>query len=1155
VGAAFVAFLSNIEWRIMMIKNLAWTFSSILVLTLALQPSATASVSVQNADFQAESGQWSDDNGPSGWTLSLDDDDQVGIVEAAPGNDPDRLAFRFNRVQRGFGGSRLDQCVQIGQTPGIQLSADAWTDEPDPELSVRLRVDFYADDNCDEDSANADAEQIQTDIGLSSARIPQGQWTRLESETRLAGELGSDVRSARISLRQRDRSDNGDPRDPPRLVWFDQISLDTNLVLIPEAQRDALRALYEATDGPNWQRQLNWMGAVGTECDWEGVFCSEDRSTVERLALPARGLIGELPTDLLALEDLLPGEGLDLCWNEVLEPAEIAPFVQDKHLGGSVALCQGIDRLPGGLERSGQWFQPANRNGEGFMLHMLSAGSAVFKWAGYRDDGEPIWLIGTGRMQDRVLQIPDLYHTRLENDQVELERVGRAALAFSEDDVSGGDCPLAILRFHVEGSGFGAGSGRELRYLEGSPECLGLPPHPPELAALEGSWYDPAQPGQGISLVPHVGERVILNWYGHNDEGDQIWQFGVGFPNAEFDRIEFNPLYSTVGGNFNELIDQDALELIPQGTATLEKEGGAWRFEALQGSQPVSLLMEVTRAGPDLLASTGQRIDLTMDPADLAELYSRPIFSDDRLPGEVTFNQDGQVQALTGLRFRGSSSRFLPKKSFNIRFEDAQPLLFGSDRMNLNGMWTDPSMMRESLSFEMFHALGQPAPRTRYFDLWINGLFEGTYLHIQRVDEFLLSMNGLNPEGTLVRDGTRDDDAVNGRSFFAADLSELDADQRLALVEETFDSRGDPDWQSLLDLVEWVQNTPSGSSFATGLAERVDVDNFIDWLVLHWMIGDIDSFGDDYWLYLDHHDANARWKFIPWDKDLSFGSHFRDGFSTHNDFFSYEYPLRGGWENRLIEKVLATSSLREQIDNRLLELIDEVFTPAWFDQRFASLKEKLEDSINIQPGPVAFNVHESNHFSVPEQFNNQIESLSHFVRLRKALIERQLRNPGGETDQASAVLPAGQVDQVFLTDQDGAVLASVRPLAAPGNDITLAVSLETASPSAAIDRAWRWVIEADEAVPVEVTLHYSNEISSSFGRGNWWVPGPEPIGRQADLEILVSNEEAGFDVLGTTVNPISNWVQAEWLLESGNTSIELRLPETIPPTMPEIPNP
>ena len=1148
-GGGFRSAVVKHKLRIVMIKKSIGTVASMLMLALPFQVLADGAIPLVNAGFQSESGQWGDRDGPPGWSLRLGDDDQQGLVEASPDGESGRLAFRFNRVQRGFGNSRLDQCVTLGAVPGIRLSSEVWADEPDPELTLRLRVDFYADEQCDEDSANADAEQIQTDIGLSGARLPASEWTRLSSETRLTGQLGDDVRSARISLRVRDRSDNGDPRDPPRVVWLDKVSLATDLVLLPEPQRQALRALYDATDGPNWSRQLNWMGAVGTECDWEGVVCSDDRSTVERLALPARGLLGELPPALLALEDLRPGEGLDLCWNDVLVPSALSLFMQERHLGGNPAFCQGVARLPGGLDRAGQWFQPAGRNGEGFMLHMLSAGSAVFKWAGYRDDGQPIWLIGTGRMQDRVLHIPDLYHTRLENDRVELERIGRAALAFTEDDVSGGDCPLAILRFQASGPGFAASSGRELRYLEGSPECLGLPPHLPELAALQGSWYDPAQPGQGISLVPHVGDRVILNWYGHNDEGEQIWQFGVGFPNESLDRIEFNPLYSTVGGNFDGVIDQDALELIPQGSATLEKEGDAWRFEALQGSQPVSLLMEVTVAGPDLLASTGQRIDLTMDPADLEALYSRPVFSDDRLPGTVTFNQDGQAQPLTGLRFRGNSSRFLPKKSFNIRFEDAQPLLFGSDRMNLNAMWTDPSMMREALSFELFRELGRPAPRTRHFDLWINGIFEGSYLHIQRIDEFFLAMNGLNPEGTLVRDGTRGDGQFGVNSIFAADLSPLDNDQRLAVLEDTFNSRGDPDWQAVLDLIEWVQTTPAGPAYAQGFEERIDIDHFVDWLVLHWLIGDIDAFGDDYWLYLDTEDTDARWLFIPWDKDLSFGSHHRSGFFTDNDFFSYEYRLDGGWQNVLIERFLQTPVLRERAEERLLELAETIFPPAWFKDRIASLGEKLADSINIQPGPVAFNRHAGNHFSSPERFDDQVQALVDFVQLRQAFIQQQLVPSADAPDLASASIPANRSDTVFFTDRDGAVLASVQPLTIPVEELVMTFTLEPQTSVAGIDRALTVQVDGDGPLEVELSLYYSNDISPFWGRGNWWTGGDEPVGRQGELQIVLIQDNGEAQPLETRTNPISNRSKTTWTLEPGTYRLELRLPlgPIIPP--------
>jgi len=43
---------------------------------------------------------------------------------------------------------------------------------------------------------------------------------------------------------------------------------------IPEIERDALIALYNSTDGANWSDNTNWLGAVGTECNWLGVDCA-----------------------------------------------------------------------------------------------------------------------------------------------------------------------------------------------------------------------------------------------------------------------------------------------------------------------------------------------------------------------------------------------------------------------------------------------------------------------------------------------------------------------------------------------------------------------------------------------------------------------------------------------------------------------------------------------------------------------------------------------------------------------------------------------------------------------------------------------------------------------------------------------------------------
>jgi hypothetical protein len=76
-------------------------------------------------------------------------------------------------------------------------------------------------------------------------------------------------------------------------------------------ERQALVAVYQATDGAHWKRRDGWLGPAGTECDWYGVVCdggaSGEPHHVVSLYLPENNLHGQIPTEfsnLIHLEDL-----------------------------------------------------------------------------------------------------------------------------------------------------------------------------------------------------------------------------------------------------------------------------------------------------------------------------------------------------------------------------------------------------------------------------------------------------------------------------------------------------------------------------------------------------------------------------------------------------------------------------------------------------------------------------------------------------------------------------------------------------------------------------------------------------------------------------------------------------------------------------------
>lgn len=83
---------------------------------------------------------------------------------------------------------------------------------------------------------------------------------------------------------------------------------------IPSSERDALIAIYDATQGASWNDRTNWLGAQGTECTWFGVGCSADGMHVETLRLPQNNLAGGLTTQVSNLAAL---RVLDVSGNEL----------------------------------------------------------------------------------------------------------------------------------------------------------------------------------------------------------------------------------------------------------------------------------------------------------------------------------------------------------------------------------------------------------------------------------------------------------------------------------------------------------------------------------------------------------------------------------------------------------------------------------------------------------------------------------------------------------------------------------------------------------------------------------------------------------------------------------------------------------------------
>ena len=73
-------------------------------------------------------------------------------------------------------------------------------------------------------------------------------------------------------------------------------NLNTSFSGIPDIERNALTAIYSSTNGAGWTTQTNWNGAVGTECTWYGVVCTNNHVTA--LNLQINKLTGQIPAQI-----------------------------------------------------------------------------------------------------------------------------------------------------------------------------------------------------------------------------------------------------------------------------------------------------------------------------------------------------------------------------------------------------------------------------------------------------------------------------------------------------------------------------------------------------------------------------------------------------------------------------------------------------------------------------------------------------------------------------------------------------------------------------------------------------------------------------------------------------------------------------------------
>ena len=359
--------------------------------------------------------------------------------------------------------------------------------------------------------------------------------------------------------------------------------------------------------------------------------------------------------------------------------------------------------------------------------------------------------------------------------------------------------------------------------------------------------------------------------------------------------------------------------------------------------------------------------ELNLDETNLLPQFkidtsNKTIVDEPKIPASMDLYIDGELNKSynIGIEIRGSSSQFFEKKSYGVETwdsnnEDIDTDLGGfpeEEDWILYGPFSDKSLIRNVLIFQLSNAIGMYGSRTDFYELTINDKFLGTYVLMEKIKR---DKNRVNISKNL-------DDDISGGYIIKIDKPPDEGYTSANSFSSKFDTRGS--YVGASD-IKFLYTYPKSSEISNdqknyiknyindfeeallssnfqdpelGYKKYIDINSFVDFLILNEISKNIDAYRISTFM---HKDKNQKLKMGPiWDFNLGFGNvNYCD--AELESGWSYKFnDVCGGdnwkvpfWWNRLFEDPAFVSKLKNRwsdlrtnilSDQNLQDRIDEI---------------------------------------------------------------------------------------------------------------------------------------------------------------------------------------------------------------------------------------
>ncbi len=415
---------------------------------------------------------------------------------------------------------------------------------------------------------------------------------------------------------------------------------------------------------------------------------------------------------------------------------------------------------------------------------------------------------------------------------------------------------------------------------------------------------------------------------------------------------------------------------------------------------------------------------------------------------------DGEAFKNIGIRAKGNTSLSnvslldSDRYSFKLEFDryDSTKSYHGLDKLSLNNLIQDNTMMKDFLVYQMMREFDVDAPLCSFVYITVNGEDWGLYLAVEEIEDSFLQRNYGKDSGELYkpdslsfgggRGNGKDFDmgGMGGAGAFAPgsmgdgmmppdrmeqgggimppdDMGSSDVklqyiDDNPSSYSNIFDNaKTDIDADDQTRLIEALKILSSGEN----LENAVNIEEVIRYFVVHNYVVNGDSYTGsmihNYYLY----EKDGLLSMIPWDYNLAFGT-FSGSDATKAVNEPIDSPVSGGsMEDRpMIAWIFADEKYTEMYHEYFAEFLATCFTSGYFEELVDSTSELITPYVEKDPTK----------FCTIEEFEKGVAAIREFCLLRAESVRGQLAGTIPSTSEAQATDRSMLIDASTISLSD-----------------------------------------------------------------------------------------------------------------------------------------